>query len=72
MFAGDIANVADFVTHLQHQLLNQLNCFCDNYGMKVNMSKTKIMVFITGGIVKVNEKWFYQDKKLDIVSEYKY
>ena len=40
--------------------------------MKVNMSKTKIMVFRRGGIVKVNEKWYYQNKKLDIVSEYKY
>ena len=71
MFADDIANVADFVTHLQQQL-NQLNCFCENYGMKVNMSKTKIMLFRRGGIVKVNEKWYYQNKKLDIVSEYKY
>ena len=40
--------------------------------MKVNMSKTEIMVFRRGGIVKVNEKWYYQNKKLYIVSEYKY
>ena len=71
MFADDIANVADFVTHVQQQL-NQLNCFCENYGMKVNMSKTKIMLFRRGGIVKINEKWYYQNKKLEIVSEYKY
>ena len=30
------------------------------------------MVFRRGGKVKVNEKWYYQNKKLDIVSEYKY
>ena len=40
--------------------------------MKENMSKTEIMVFRRGGIVKVNEKLFYQDKKLDIVWEYIY
>ena len=40
--------------------------------MKVNIDKTKILVFRRGGIVKQNEKWLFNDKPIEVVSHYKY
>ena len=40
--------------------------------MKLNLDKTKIMVFRNGGIIKQNEKWFYNGKEIKTVSCYKY
>ena len=71
MFADDIANVADAVHHLQKQLDN-LHVFCTNYGMRVNLKKTKIMVFRRGGIIRKCEKWFLNKESLQTVSQYKY
>ena len=40
--------------------------------MKLNLSKTKIMVFRNGGILRHAEKWFYQGVEVEVVSIYKY
>ena len=40
--------------------------------MSLNLSKTKIIVFRNGGIVKEIEHWFYQGEHIDIVPFYKY
>ena len=44
MFADDLALMADTVGELQSQL-NLLSDFCQNYKLKVNESKTKVVVF---------------------------
>jgi hypothetical protein len=36
------------------------------------LEKTKIIVFRNGGILKSNEKWYYKNIKIDVVSWYKY
>ena len=53
LFADDIAQGADLVGRLQHQI-NVLKDFCNISGMKVNLEKTKIFVFRNGGIER---KW---------------
>ena len=71
MYADDIALCADTVGRLQKQI-NVLEEFCLKWGMKVNMKKTKVLVFRRGGIVRQNEKWFFHKKKIENVSYYKY
>ena len=71
LYADDMIQCADMVNRLQQQL-NVLSEYCNLSCMKVNLKKTKIMVFRRGGIVKQNETWYYNNEKIDIVTYYKY
>ena len=71
MFADDVTCFSDTIIHLQ-RLINLIEQFCKSVGMKLNLNKTKIMVFRNGGILKQAEKWCYQGIELEIVSIYKY
>ena len=71
MFADDVSSFADTVVRLQRQL-NLIENFCDSVAMYLNLSKTKIMVFRNGDSIKQTEKWYYQDKQIEIVPIYKY
>ena len=62
---------SDMIGRLQKQL-DVLQKFCSNSGMKVNLDKTKVMVFRRGGSIKQNEHWYYDGKIVDIVTYYKY
>ena len=57
LFADDMINCGDTVGNLQN-LINKLQNYCSSWGLKVNVGKTKIMVFRRGGIIKRNERWF--------------
>ena len=70
-YADDIVVMADTIGGLNKHI-KSIQDFCKNWGMKVNMSKTQIMVFRKGGPISRYEKWTYNDHPLDIVSEYKY
>ena len=41
-------------------------------GMKVNLDKTKVMVFREGGFLSKDEKWFYRNIPLEVVNSYVY
>ena len=71
LYADDIALFADSVKRLQ-ELLNTLSEFCKKWGLAVNISKTKIIIFRNGGIVKHIEKWYFQGKELINVTYYIY
>jgi len=71
MYADDIAMCSDSPGRLQ-KMLNVLEQFCKKWGLIVNLTKTKILVFRRGGIVKNTEKWFYGGEKVECVKEYKY
>ena len=71
MFADDISCFADTVVRLK-RLIDLIDFFCKSVGMTLNLTKTKIIVFRNGGIIKQMEKWFYQDTEIEIVSMYKY
>ena len=62
LFADDIAMCSDMPGRLQH-MLNVLKMFCDKWGLKLNLLKTKTLVFRRGGIVKRNKKWFIWREK---------
>ena len=71
MFADDLALMADTVGELQRQL-NLLSDFCQNYKLKVNESKTKVVVFKNGGVLARHESWTYRNAKLEVVNKFCY
>ena len=62
MFADDMAIFSTTIEGLQIGL-NNLSDYCKKWGITVNVSKTKIVIFCKGGKVREDEKWFYNDVK---------
>jgi hypothetical protein len=56
---------------LQRQL-NILADYCREWGLTVNIDKTKIIVFRRGGQLKRIEKWQYMSNPIEVVSFFKY
>ena len=48
------------------RLNNLIEKFCKSVGMKLNLRKTKSMVFRNDGIVKLIEKWFYESVEIEM------
>ncbi len=71
MYADDICIVNDSVGRLQNQL-NVLCTFCNKYGLNVNLSKTKVIIFRNGGPLRQNERFYFNGAELERVSYYKY
>ena len=71
LYADDLVIVGDHIGRVQ-KVLNTLAEFCKKWGLQVNMSKTKSMVFRNGGIIKQNEVLYFDGQKLENVSYYKY
>ena len=71
LFADDVAGFSDTVRRLQ-RIIDTIANFCDLFGMKINLGKTKIIVFRNGGFLKDIEKWFYKGDPIEVVSFYKY
>ena len=71
MYADDIALCNDTVGRLQRSI-DILGIFCDKYGLKVNMSKTNVIVFRNGGILRQNEKFYYKGGQITCATYYKY
>ena len=71
LYADDIVLVGDNIGDVQ-KLLNILSDFCNKWCLKVNLEKTKFMVFRNGGIVKGIEKVYFNNVKLEPVRYYKY
>ena len=71
LYADDIVLVGDNIGHMQH-LLDNLYAYCNTWGLTVNMDKTKFMIFRNGGIIKRNERLYYNGESITSVSYYKY
>ena len=71
LYADDIATGGDSVGRLQ-RIINEIERFCDLWGLLLNMTKYKLVVFRRGGIVKNIEKWYFKGKEIEVVSMYKY
>lgn len=70
MYADDVVIFSTSPEGLQ----NKLNCigkFCDDWGMKVNIKKTKVIIFNKAGRL-IRHKFFYKNSEIDCVSNYKY
>jgi len=71
LFADDIALISDTISGLQGQL-NVLKNFCDRTKLRVNIGKTKIVVFKRGGHLSRREIWHYNDTNIDTVNGFTY
>ena len=70
-WADDIILVSDTPQGLQ-QKLNILEEQSTRLGVKVNLDKTKIIVFRKGGFLSKFEKWFYGGHPVEVVNRYVY
>ena len=62
LYADNIATGGDSVGILQ-RIINEIERFCDLWGLLLNMTKSKLVVFRRGGIV---------ENQIEVVPMYKY
>ncbi len=70
MYADDVVIFSTSAEGLQDRL-RKLEKFCGDWCMKVNIKKTKILIFNKAGR-KINEKFIFQDKEIECVQNYRY
>ena len=71
LYADDLVIIGDHVGRVQ-QLLNVLSQFCNKWGLKVNLEKTKAVICRNGGIVSKHEKFYLDGRLIACVPYYKY
>jgi hypothetical protein len=70
LYADDTAILAENAEDMQ-RALNALNDYCIMNGLKINVDKTKVMIFSRGKVRNLPELYF-NNEKVQIVWEYKY
>ena len=70
MYADDLTLVNDTVGRVQNEL-NVLNQFCQNYGMTMNLKKSKVIAFRNGGYLRQNERFYYGGQLLNILQVFR-
>ena len=71
LYADDIVIFSKSAEELQEGLSLLLN-YCNRWKLKVNVDKTKIMVFRNGGALPENLMFYYDNHVLEIVTKFKY
>ena len=71
LFADDMVIIGKTPNELQ-KILDLLKLYCDKWGLKVNIDKTKTVVFRKRGPILSNEKWFYGNELLETVNNFNY
>lgn len=71
MYADDMVLLAESVTELQN-MLDTLETYTDEWGLVVNVAKTKIVVFRNGGKLRTDEKWEYKGEILEVLDQFVY
>ena len=69
LFADDVILTSYCVKGLQTQI-NLLKQYADNISMKINMHKTKIIIFRKGGFLGANKIWWYGKEVIEVVNCY--
>lgn len=54
------------------QGLDLLSDYCKRWKLKVNASKTKVMIFWKGGRISANLVFYYDGEPIEIVPKFKY
>ena len=70
LYADDQVLFSTSPTTLQ-QILNDVEIYCNAWGLKINVSKTKTIIFEKGGR-HTNYNFFLYGEKLEIVTSFKY
>ena len=70
MYADDIVIFSLSPEGLQNKLFS-LESYCDDWGMKVNIKKTKVIIFNKAGRT-IKHKFMYKNLELECVPNYYY
>ena len=54
------------------KMINSVNICSNEYGLYINLQKTKIVIFRNRGHFKAGEKWFLNGNKIDVCNEFMY
>ena len=71
MYADDTVLFSENVDDLQ-KMINSVNICSNEYGLYINLLKTKIVIFRNRGHVKAEQKWFLNGNKIDVCNEFMY
>jgi len=71
LFADDMAIRGKSPEKIQSHLDN-LYLYCNSWGLNVNTSKTKIMVFRKRGRIRRDEIWTYNGETIEVVDNFNY
>ena len=71
MYADDIVTFANSADELQYNL-DILGEYCKQWKLKVNINKTKVLIFRKGGRVPRNLEFLYDDATIEIVNQFTY
>ncbi|MES9881349.1 MAG: reverse transcriptase domain-containing protein, partial [Sedimenticola sp.] len=71
LYADDIVFFADSENGMQNAL-NFLSEYCQKWKLKVNTTKTKIVVFRKGGMLPRNLHFYYNGSEIEIVTKFTY
>jgi hypothetical protein len=52
--------------------IDQIVKYCEDWGVKCNLNKTKITVFKKGGRLKNNKRWMVHGNNIEVVDEITY
>ncbi len=70
LYANDTILISDFPNDIQ-AILDALHIYCQKCKLKVNASKTKIVVF-SKSLIRKPLTWKFGDKIIEVVSDYLY
>ena len=70
-YADDSVLLSEKVDDLQ-KMINSVNVCSNEYGLYINLLKTKIVIFRNRSHVKAEEKWFLNGDKIDVCNELMY
>jgi hypothetical protein len=71
LYADDLILLSESENGLQ-SCLDNLNSYCNRWKLKINISKTKVIVFSKGKRKTDNLTFYIENKKLEVVGKYKY
>lgn len=71
LFADDMVLLSETKQGLQ-QGLDKLHDYCYQWGLSVNVDKTKCLVFKNGGKINKTEKWYFNGEIIETVDSFKY
>jgi len=70
-YADDIVLVASHPASLQ-RMIYVLQEYCELWSLRINVNKSKIVVFKNGGRPAKSERWFLGKEPIEVVSSYRY
>ena len=71
LYADDIVIFGNSAEELKQNIQLLADC-CKTWKMKVNTTKTKVMIFRKGSTIPRNIKFYYDDHELEIVKHFTY